>query len=329
MLKNVIAVIGAGQIGSRHLQSLALINQPVCIEVLDLNNECLDFARERFEQIEGTGMAKSVRYFNKLEELSDEIKLVIVATSANVRKKVIMELLQKKKVQFIILEKVVFQSPQDFFEINKVFNEKGIKAWINCPRRMWPFYQQLKAKLKGIKKVDYLVSGANSRLGLGCNGIHFMDLYAFLTDQIDMNLYTDRLDSEIFESKRAGFIEITGTIYGKSTDGGTVMISAHANNDAPILITIQSDALRCIIREEEGKAWISEKENKWQWQEIEYTMPYQSQLTHLAVQDILSQDDCKLTSYHESWKLHDSFLKALILHLSKCKMEEISFCPIT
>ena len=329
-MRNItIAIIGAGQIGSRHLQSLALINQPVCIEVVDINAECLDIARERFEQVEGTGMVLSVQYFNNLDDLSNEIELVIVATSAKVRKKVVLELLQKKKVHFIILEKVVFQSPQDFIDIDKVFNEKGIKAWVNCPRRMWPFYQQLKSKLKNVKRVDYFASGANSRLGLGCNGIHFMDLYAFLTDQVDINLHIDRLDSEIFDSKRPGFIEVTGTIYGRSADGGDVSISAYANNDAPIMITIQSDTLRCIIREEESKAWISEKDNNWQWRDMEYAMPYQSQLTHLVAQDIFARNNCKLTSYQESWKLHDSFLKALILHLSKSRKEEIEFCPIT
>lgn len=324
-----IAVIGAGQLGSRHLQALALINRPISIEVVDSSTSSLDTARERFTQVLGRGFVKSVKYFDSIAKLSSKLDVVIVATTADSRRAVVEKVLNYKHVRYLILEKVVFQNPQDFIEIDKILNEKGVKAWVNCPRRMWPFYQQLKQKLKGAKNIEYLVSGANSHVGLGCNGIHFLDHYAFLTGEVNINLNVDRLDNEIHDSKRAGFIEFTGTIYGGSADGGIITISAYANNDAPVMVTILSDTMRCIIHEEESKAWLSEKECDWQWQQIEFTIPYQSQLTHIAIQNILDNNNCVLTSYHESWKLHEIFLKALKSHLSRCRMEEMESCPIT
>ena len=46
-----IAVIGAGEVGSRHLQALALLKRPVKIFVVDPSNESLRIAKERFQQV--------------------------------------------------------------------------------------------------------------------------------------------------------------------------------------------------------------------------------------------------------------------------------------
>jgi hypothetical protein len=56
---------------------------------------------------------------------------------------------------------VVFQKEEDFVAVKKLIDDKNIKAWVNCPRRMWPFYQQLREKLKEAIMVDLKVKGSN------------------------------------------------------------------------------------------------------------------------------------------------------------------------
>ncbi len=46
-----IALIGAGQLGSRHLQALAKINLEISIEVVEPNTQASEVAKQRFNEI--------------------------------------------------------------------------------------------------------------------------------------------------------------------------------------------------------------------------------------------------------------------------------------
>ena len=57
---------------------------------------------------------------------------------------------------------------------------------------------------------------------------------------------------------------------------------------------------------------ISRIENDWKWEEIEFNIPYQSELTAILVEDILMNDSCSLPSYEESVKLHLPYLDSIL-----------------
>lgn len=323
-----IALIGAGQLGSRHLQALALIDRPTVLQIVDPSPHSLELARERFGQVQGE--AKNiikVEYFSTIGDLSDSLDIVVIATSANIRRAIVEQLLNNKSVQYLILEKVVFQSVDDFSDINSLLEKKQVKAWVNCPRRMWPFYQNLREKLYGAKFVDYHASG--SHWGLGCNSIHLLDHFSFLTNQNQFVLSGVELDNGTVPSKRSGFSEFTGTLFGKTAHGGTIALTSYGQGEVPMVIDIVTDTARCLIRESEGKAWFSEKNNNWQWQEVEFQVQYQSRLTNLAVQQILDTAQCDLPTYHESWALHTPLLNLFNEHIRKTTLEDSKTCPIT
>lgn len=322
-----IAIIGAGQIGSRHLQALSQLNRSTNIQIVDPNYKSLERARERFLQVQKNKDIQRVEYLDNIADLKNSLEIVMIATNSDVRREIIEKLLLQKKVRYVILEKVLFQKIKDFAVVNDLLVRNNVKAWVNCPHRMNNFYKQLKFKFIKVKKVDYRVS--SSSLGIGCNSIHFLDLFAFLTGQINFVLFSDQLDSNIIMSKRPGFIEFTGTLYGTSSRGSNIAITSYLKGNAPLIISINSEVISCLIREGEGKAWISEKANNWIWKEHSFTMPYQSQLTNLVVQDILDTGKCDLTKYEESWNIHVPLLKSLLFYLQKQKMEEIDLCPIT
>jgi len=322
-----IAIIGAGQIGSRHLQALSQLNRLTNIQIVDPNYKSLKRARERFLEIQKNENVQKVEYLKNIVDLSNNLELVIIATTSDVRRKVIEKLLLQKKVHYLILEKVLFQRIEDFAIVNNLLEQNNVKAWVNCPFRTIYFYKQLRAKFKNAKRVDYRVSSSN--LGIGCNSIHYLDLFTFLTGQTIFTLFSDQLDSKIIMSKRPGFLEFTGTLYGISSRGSNIAVTSYLKGNAPLIISINSELVNCLIREDEGKAWISEKANNWMWEEVSFTIPYQSQITNLVVQEILDTGKCDLTNYEESWNIHIPFLKSLIFHLQKQKMEDINSCPIT
>ena len=55
-----IAIIGAGQLGSRHLQGLKLAQLPMRIEIVDSSEKSLETARERYDQIEANPLVLSL-----------------------------------------------------------------------------------------------------------------------------------------------------------------------------------------------------------------------------------------------------------------------------
>ena len=85
-----------------------------------------------------------------------------------------------------------------------------------------------------------------------------------------------------------------------------------------------------ILNERSGIALFANQNTDWKWEQETFTIPFQSQLTHLMVQQILDKNNCDLTSYNNAWNIHIPFIKLLITHLEENNLlEEEKACPIT
>ena len=193
-MKNLV-IIGAGQIGSRHLQGLAKINDDLNITVIDPSSESLETAKERYFQVNRLNNFCEVNFRKDIPEFKT-IDLAIIATSSKIRKKVIKELLGKSEPNYFIIEKVAFQNLEDFEEIKNIFSAKNIKSWVNCPNRAFESYKRLKDRLDQKSPLEMKVSGGN--WGLASNSIHYIDLFSFLTNTIHMQITQSEIDNKIY-----------------------------------------------------------------------------------------------------------------------------------
>lgn len=323
-----IAIIGAGQLGSRHLQALNLIDREISISIVDPNEASLTLTKDRFNETAQNPLISSVKYFPSLNDFKTEVDIAIIATNADVRSQVVEELLNEN-VKFILLEKVLFQQIKDYVKIGEILKEKKNHAWVNCSRRMWPFYQKLREDCGGSRLLEVNVCG--SMWGMASNSIHFIDLISFLNGGTEFKLTTENLDKNILNSEKKGFLEFSGSINGIFKGGCRFSISSFSFDHVPLNLRIVSDLLIVNIFEgsDSGKAWISKKENDWQWEEISFQIPYQSQLTHLTVQKILDTGNCELTPYSESSLLHQPIISSFLSHLNNTNKGCIKRCPIT
>ncbi len=322
-----IGIIGAGQIGSRHLQAMANFDQPAQLWIVDPSPASLQTARERFAECAPNASLTAVRYLTAIDQLPASLDLVIVATSADVRRAVVEALLAHASPRFLILEKVLFQSTDDLDAIGRLLRERGVPTWVNCPFRMIPYYHELRDRFAGNTGVEFNVSGG--LFGLGCNTIHFLDLCAWLTGDSGFELSAAMLDPGVIPSKRAGFVEFTGTVAGRASGGTRFSATSHRTGDAPVVISLSSATVRCVIRQSDGTCWTSDAASGWTWREESFVLPYQSQLSHVAVREILSTGTCALTTYDESAALHRSLLTALLTHLRDGGLAAGDRCPIT
>ena len=139
-----IAIIGAGQLGSRHLQGLAKLQLECEITVIDPMSASLAVARQRFDEMPVNPAMRGVRYQTEIGDLPLDLDLVIIATTADIRLAVMESLLAHSKVRCLLLEKVLFQDLADYPEAQALLAAHQVRTWVNCPRRVFPIYQEVR-----------------------------------------------------------------------------------------------------------------------------------------------------------------------------------------
>ena len=95
------------------------------------------------------------------------------------------------------------------------------------------------------------------------------------------------------------------------------------------MIKISGNTSRYIIFESDGKAIQAHKSKSWEDEEVQFQVPFQSQLTHLAVSKILGTGQCDLTPLELSLKFHKPLLEAFTQHLEHVMNRRYERCPIT
>lgn len=320
-----ICIIGAGNIGSRHLQAIKKISIPISIEIIDPSLAALETAKERYAQINST-QKHQILYLQNMDNISNEFDLAIIATSSNIRRQVIENLLSKATVKYLILEKILFQNKKDYIFIEKLLKKHVKKTWINFSMRTMPFYFDLKKKLKDTS-VQLNVSGSD--YGLVTNAVHYIDYLAFLTNCYDFTVETSGLEKKIIESKRPGFLELNGTLKINFKNGSFASIICYPDNNAPVIVEILSKNYRCISKESEKKAWICESLNNWKWTETNSNLPYQSEMTNIVAEDIFKSSVCDLATYEQASKLHLTLLEGLLKFINKISSKKYTLYPFT
>jgi len=323
-----ILLIGAGQLGSRHLQALSLIDREAAVDVVDPNLSSLETAKKRFLEVSKGTKIREVNYYSSLNDIPDTIDAAIVASNSNVRRKIIEDLLAAKNVRALILEKFLFQREEDFSAVHSLLTKKNVSAWVNCPRRMWPLYQNIKRELQGEKPIEFMVTGTS--WALGSNAVHMIDLFSFLCNSTDYQISFTDLDKTITQSKRSGYIEFTGRLSGEFSNHVRFSIASYNGSGINLVIHLRSEKTDFIIKESEGKILTGKGNEGWKWKEEQFTVLFQSQLTHHAVENIIDTGSCDLTPYEESQKLHLPLLRTFMDHMQFSKPGElITSCPIT
>ena len=324
MIKNLI--IGAGQLGSRHLQGLLKFNKKQTIYVLDSSKSSLKIAKERADEIE---FEHTVKYISEWDNLPLELNLVIVATGASVRAKLVTKLLKICNVKNLVLEKILFQDLESYSDISKLIKTTVTPTWVNHPRRMFKHYLDIKNKIsKSEEVVNFQIFGGN--WDLACNALHFIDLISFLSNSEVLELDFGGIDNKIINSKRSNCVEFTGSISGKLKNGNNFNINSLDGDYEDITICALTKSSRWIIQEGDAQKIIYlGKENNFNESIIPFTNEYQSTLTTKIINDILIDGKTDLPNYDEACSSHIPFIKSALNTYTRITGIKTSIIPIT
>lgn len=321
-----IAIIGVGGLGMRYVQSLARFRYEAKIQMVDISREALEKAEALFYSA-GSGNHLVLESMESLDGLERCLDIAAIVTGSGPRRRLLEELLETKQVKNLLLEKVLFPQMDDYVAAERMIKDHGCKAWVNCGRRLFDFYNQLKAEFEG-ERITFLLRGG--AWGIGCNGIHFLDLISFITgDMGGIRIYTEKLDDEIIESRRAGYIEFTGTLTGSMEGCDNFSITSDKAGDAPIIYTIASEKKLCMVNELAGRAAFLDAEGNWNSREILFSTRMQSEFTAPLFEEIIETGGCMLPDYQTSMRIHMPLLKELLNFMNLKNGTEEKICPIT
>lgn len=322
-----IVIIGTGQVGSRHLQGLSVLPSPANIYCVDPSTESRELAQKRWEAVQTE--RHHVSYFESITDLPVcEIDLGIIATTSPHRRAVFEALIDKVDTEYIIFEKVLFQEFEAYESVQKTLNNRGIHAWVNCVRRSQNVYQRVKQDLTG-KPIDIEASGND--WSLASNGIHFADLFSWLTGSAKMDWNRSLLENRIYQNSRDGFKEVKGRLTATDSESNTLTLRSFNGPSTNLAVRISTpDQQWCIW---EGQEFLVHRsfsgDDSVSLERSEIDLEYQSDLTGGVANEIFQQEDCCLTGFAESYQYHIPYLETIRNHINEVGSNEWNICPIT
>jgi len=295
-----ILIVGFGNIGLRHCESLIKFKKIKKIFIYDVNQTNL----YRFKkQIKNEDKNKIVILKN-LNQKKKKFFLSIIATNSNARFHLFKKIVNNFKVKNFILEKIVFQNPNQYILAKEILKKEKIKCWINCPRRTWSIFKNLKKKININKKTSISISG--NRWGILSNTIHFLDLFIFLTGRKNIKFNLKNLNKNFYHTKRKGFYETTGKIQ-----------VTNSFNDKLLLIDNKNiDKNKFILKLVQKNNYFSFDQNN---PKNKFKVPYQSSETIKHVSNVLKKGYCSLPTYAKTYKIHKLFSESICEFIKNSK----------
>lgn len=313
-----ILLIGCGNIGFRHLQALCVSDMAGEIDLTVIEPNA-DHHTRITDELARTPVGQS-RLLGALPDSREQFDLAIIATNADVRRRVFDDLADKHDFAAIIFEKVLFQRIADLDAVAARLD--GVAAYVNCGRRGFPGYQMLRETLDGDVPVDYTVTGQH--YALASNAIHFLDIAACLNASPLVSLDASGLDAAGAESKRAGYVEIFGTLRGQLANGAKVSLTCAPGETLSLDIKLVGADLTGEVHEAAAKATII---RDGVVEDLAFETRHVSGMPYLY-ETLLQGKGCLLPTYAESAAQHRLLLSAMNAHLHLPDSPD-TLCPIS
>lgn len=312
-MKSVL-LIGCGNIGFRHLQALLQMGSPAKITIVEPNLA----AHPRIVALMTEHLAPhQMELCDALPNTPGHFELAVLATSANHRRTIVEDLLSRHSVGAIILEKVLFQRLEDFDAVRALLAAKVVQAYVNCGRRYFPGYIELKQRFaKQAKPLDILITG--QAFGLASNAVHFLDLAEYLNSSVLTKLDATGLLAGSVTAKRAGCVEIFGSLTAQFENDSRLTIDCRADGPLNVVVKIFCQDTAITIDEVARRITEAEVSNAFMSKNVsECVEIYDS---------VLQTGHCSLTPYADSARQHLLYLSAVLTHLG---LPQTAICPLS
>lgn len=294
-----VCVVGLGNLGKRYVEGLAKLDLKLKVYLYDIVYDNSVIAKKILNTNKPDAEIKVFR--NPPNNL--KLDLVIISSNANGRAKVVADILNSNFTKSIILEKVLEQSIENIDQLQ--FLTRHIDCYVNTPKRLYKGFKEIKniitSRDLGIDKIT--VQGFS--WGIGCNAIHYFDLFCFIFESDILSVDSTRLGIWS-ESKRKGFLEVDGILSFELKNGIQVSLESHNNNKMRQVINFMSEGECKISVDETGGEFFCFGEKS------ALCARYQSEITVPLVREILLTNTCSLPTIQTSAEHHKPLIQSLL-----------------
>ncbi|HAS47575.1 MAG TPA: hypothetical protein DCS93_44270 [Microscillaceae bacterium] len=195
-----LLIIGAGRMGVRHAQGALNVSAISAITLVDINQSALDNATQALNSDQVT---LEFLLIDQFEAQPGEFDVAIIASTASNRKTT-LDLVQKTNCKHILVEKPLGQSQEEVEDLIDYTASFSAHVAVNLNMRLYDNFIELKNTLNTHPQYigDKVISLNTGTLGIGANGIHYLDLCYFLLDANKAELVAGEIESSLIPSGR-------------------------------------------------------------------------------------------------------------------------------
>lgn len=228
-------IVGFGGMGCRHTQSLLSTGLYSKIDVVEPNKTIFDNNLVRI----GSN-SEQLNYFSELKEVKDnEYDIAIIATSSKPRFEIFCYLTSNIKCKNYLIEKVVFQSSEQFEAAIAVVEKDNLQVYCNLPNRYFRNYVDLKKELSQLKEpFSFSVMGGD--FGMACNSIHYLDLFYYLSGECPKYSESKIIIHPNGSKRGNDYSELLGTMSFVNSNGSTFHVSADSRLNDVVVVNIKT-----------------------------------------------------------------------------------------
>lgn len=312
-------VVGFGGMGCRHAQSILSAGLTSRVSVVDSSADVFNTNLNRIGYT-----FNEVIYCKDIESVPDKIDVAIVATSAGPRFEIVKKLVERG-VKIFLLEKVLFQSDDQFKEIIQLLDGNQCQAFCNLPNRYFTNYVELRNKVAALKPGKISMNVIGGEFGLACNTIHYADLFEYLIGEKIVITNSNLVVAEKGNKRGSQYKELIGTLSFKS------LISSHQLNvcsnlgfEGGVVVDIRINDESFLFFENSNIEYFFSEKNIGS---KEFILTPSSKLTSQIITDILD-GKCKLPDVKENYSLHKELFSAFN-PVFGLPLSSQTVCPIT
>jgi predicted dehydrogenase len=238
-----VLLIGAGRMGLRHLQGLDGV--AASCDVVDPQESARAGVRS------ATGRT-TLATFASLDELPADARhdAAIVASTAAGRRG-LFEVVERRGIPAILIEKPIEQSRADTRALLDRVTSSRSAVWVNHYRRALSGFEPLR-QVGG----PFVISVSSGAMGLGVNGVHWIDFAVHLTGADEGKLMFGEIDEALIRSGRGpSFRDYGGRGVFAFPDGSRLILSCAAASSAPTMMSIVGPSTHWIVDQHTDQTW--------------------------------------------------------------------------